>query len=174
MTAGVTNRLTANTAIKLGVVDGGSLENLTVRNMTFSGVRVPLSIRLGRRNVNTNYSQSVLRNILIENVKGGAESHFASPVTGVSGLRPQNIVLRNLDFTYPGAAKPRADPVPEKDEGFPGPYMFSSHTFPSFGFYLRHVDGVKFENVRVRTRSPDTRPAVVLDDCRDVEGQVLE
>ena len=172
MTAGVTNRLTANTAINLGVVDGGSLENLTIRNLTFSGVRVPLSIRLGRRNVNANFPESFLRNVLIENVKGEAESHFASPITGLARLRPREIVLRNLDFTYPGGAQEVSKPVPEREAGFPGPYMFSNHPFPAFGFYLRHADGITFENVTVRTRSPDPRPAVVTDDCQDVSGCV--
>ena len=32
---------------------------------------------------------------------------------------------------------------------------------------LRHADGVKFENVKVETATPDARKPFVFDDCVD-------
>ncbi|MGB3442037.1 MAG: hypothetical protein WBA97_25100 [Actinophytocola sp.] len=40
---------------------------------------------------------------------------------------------------------------------------------PAWAFYLRHVTGVRLDNVTARFEEPDTRPAVVLEDVRDAE-----
>ncbi|MDR1524829.1 MAG: glycoside hydrolase, partial [Tannerella sp.] len=39
---------------------------------------------------------------------------------------------------------------------------------PAWGFYLRHADGVTFNNVTLRAAAPDYRPAIVTDDVRGV------
>ena len=37
---------------------------------------------------------------------------------------------------------------------------------PAYGFYVRHADGVRLENVRVRyADGKEERPAVVIDDA---------
>ena len=40
---------------------------------------------------------------------------------------------------------------------------------PAYGFYLRHADGVRFENMSVRPRRYPVRTLVAPDDCRDVD-----
>jgi hypothetical protein len=40
---------------------------------------------------------------------------------------------------------------------------------PAYGFYLRHADGVEFENVRLSSSGgPERRPPVVSEDCTGV------
>ncbi len=39
---------------------------------------------------------------------------------------------------------------------------------PAYGFFARHVKGLRFTNVRLRTTSPDLRHALVLDDTEDI------
>ena len=38
---------------------------------------------------------------------------------------------------------------------------------PAYGFYGRHVKGLRFANVRLRTSAPDLRHAIVLDDAEE-------
>ena len=40
---------------------------------------------------------------------------------------------------------------------------------PSHGFYVRHVKGIQFDNIEIRTEKPDLRPAFVLDDVEDAD-----
>lgn len=41
------------------------------------------------------------------------------------------------------------------------------HNMPSHGFYIRHVKGIQFDNIRIRTEKEDLRPAFLLDDVQD-------
>jgi hypothetical protein len=47
----------------------------------------------------------------------------------------------------------------------PGP----QHSMPSQGFYVRHVKGIQFDNIEIRTLTPDARPAFVLEDVQDAD-----
>ncbi len=40
---------------------------------------------------------------------------------------------------------------------------------PSHGFYVRHVKGIQFDNIEIRTEKEDLRPAFVLDDVEDAD-----
>jgi len=43
------------------------------------------------------------------------------------------------------------------------------HSMPSHGFYVRHVQGIQFDNVEIRTAKEDQRPAFVLDDVQGAD-----
>jgi polygalacturonase len=43
------------------------------------------------------------------------------------------------------------------------------HNMPSHGFYVRHVKGIQFDNIEIRTEKEDQRPAFVLDDVQDAD-----
>jgi hypothetical protein len=43
------------------------------------------------------------------------------------------------------------------------------HKMPSYGFYVRHVKGIQFDNIDIRLDKDDQRPAFVLDDVQDAE-----
>ena len=60
----------------------------------------------------------------------------------------------------------RVGDVPEQVEKSPEFSMFGE--LPSWGFYVRHVDGITFKNVHLLLRDADFRPAFVLDDVRHV------
>ena len=52
--------------------------------------------------------------------------------------------------------------VPEAEGDYPHAPMFGP--LPASGLYVRHVDGLTMQNVRLRTEARDGRPALVLDD----------
>jgi hypothetical protein len=37
---------------------------------------------------------------------------------------------------------------------------------PSWGFYMRHASGIKFNNITLKYIQDDFRPAIVMDDVR--------
>ena len=174
---GVTNRLCGIAGIALEVVDGGRLEDVTFRTVTIEGYMVPIFARLGARRPPRAGRETYLRNVLIENVKGVADSFIANSITGVPGLKPRNIVLRNVELSLPGGGTygDRTRPVPEMERSYPEATMFHTgypdHSvpreavLPAYGFYVRHAEGIVFENVRTTLRFPDRRDECVFDDA---------
>ena len=164
---GNVGQLTGIAGMAIEVNDGGRMENVVVRNVTVEGYLTPVFVRLERRRPPAAGRETYMRNVLIENVKGTADSRLASSITGVPGLKPDGIVLRNCDFTFPGGGT--ADlitrPVPEKEKAYPDCTMFDRHDLPAWGFYVRHAKNVRFENVTCRLKDADAREKYVFDDA---------
>ena len=172
--------------IALECVDGGLLENVTVRNVTVERAATPIFIRGGLRygrKFGNKFDLGLpfgrhkrLSGVLIENVKAKATSFTSSSITGVPGLRVADITLRNVDIVVPGAGEAgRAEigrPVPEKSDKYPEANMFDSRMLPACGFYVRHADNVAFEDVRVTVLGPEPRPAIVTEDVTGFKGGV--
>lgn len=165
--------------IVVDCVDGGLVENVTFRNIDLGTVHVPIFIRGGQR-LERWYGEkevrlqipfgrhSTLRNVTIENVTAQQCSYTASSLTGVPGLRLENIVLRNVKITVPGARDDGLGEVgasvPEKANDYPQSNMFDARMLPAYGFYIRHADKVTFDHVKVNVKIRDPRPQVALDD----------
>ncbi|MEQ1645145.1 MAG: glycoside hydrolase family 28 protein, partial [Pyrinomonadaceae bacterium] len=56
---------------------------------------------------------------------------------------------------------------PENAKNYPEPSMFG--VTPSYGFYIRHVKGLTFDNLEVTFENIEERPAFFLDDVKGVE-----
>ena len=169
---GVTDECTGLAGIALEMVDGGTMENVRVHDITMlDGVQTPILVRLARRGAPRAGKTSFMRDVLIENVTSkSTASIIASSITGVPGLRPQGITLRNLDLTVKGGGR-AADAVakvPEVENCYPENRMFGL-PLPAYGFYVRQADNVRFEDVRLcYTGDTEERSAVVHDDCTGV------
>ncbi len=164
---GEKNKLTGIAGIAIEVNDGGSLENVTFRNVTIDGYLTPVFVRLERRHEPKSGKTSYLRNVLLENVHSSvADSRLASSITGVPGLRPQNIVLRNCTFVFPGGGTVEdvTRKVPELEKAYPDAHMFKGN-LPAWAFYVRHADGVVFDGVKTILLSSDIRKEYVFDDA---------
>ena len=159
--------LTGIAGMAIEVCDGGSMENVVIRNVTVRGYLTPVFVRLERRHAPPAGRETYLRNVLVENVRGTAESPIASSITGVPGLRPKGITLRNCEFTFPGGgtAEDAAMPVSECETAYPDCTMFDNRRLPAWGLYVRHADDVRLENVKMRLTGADERPRIVTDDC---------
>ena len=127
-------------------------------------------MRLARRKEPAPGRSSYMKNVTIERVKMKAPAccAIANIIAGVPGMRPQNIVLRDVDLLMMGGgtAKDAAETdIDERERSFPMPSLFKS-MLPAYGFYVRHADGVRLENVRVRyADGREERPAIVTDDA---------
>ena len=53
--------------------------------------------------------------------------------------------------------------IPEMIDAYPESNMFGK-ALPAYGFYVRHANNVKFENVKFNLTGADVRPDYVFDD----------
>jgi hypothetical protein len=106
------------------------------------------------------------------------EETYPEPTMFVSGPRPNG---RGPDGRWvpegqgrggagrgpaaPGAPGGRAAAAPGQGRGAPG----NLHNMPSHGFYVRHVKGIQFDNIEIRTEKEDLRPTFVLDAVEDAD-----
>ena len=161
----------AISGIEVSAVDGGSIEDVVISDIEMGeGIDTPLFVRLARRKEPAPGRSSYMKNVTIERVRMTAPARcaIANIIAGVPGMRPQNIVMRDIELLMMGGgtAKDAAETdIDERERSFPMPSLFKS-MLPAYGFYVRHADGVRFENVRVRyADGKEERPAVITDDA---------
>lgn len=187
---------TYRSAIAIESVDGGFLENIVVDSIRAVNTGNAIFIKLGQREVDRKKStlkNVVLRNIQVEvayerpdyayDIRGPSlpffHNTFPSSITGMPGHYVENVILENISIHYPGkgnkgmAYSPlsRLDNVPENEADYPEFSMFGE--LPAWGFYVRHVKGIKFKDVTVRIEDPDYRPAFVFDDVQNVKMESI-
>ena len=160
-------------AIALECVDGGCVEDVTVRNVEVSGFVAPIFVRAGTRNGRAcgtpPGNQYLFRRLVIQGVRGRSETAIASSITGVDGCRVSDVSLKDIDIACAGASeeashKAMVDPVPNVAKRYPECTMFRPSILPAFGLYVDRVDGLTMENVRFSLwrESGDVRPPVYL------------
>lgn len=180
-------------AIALECVDGGALENVNISNIRITDTNNAIFIRLGQRNAQA--AAGSLRGVTISDVTAEIPNRpreqmnkfppywrhlcttlITASVTGLPGRPARDITLKNIAITYGGiGATPKPDhhrvdrlgSVPECADHYPESKMFG--TLPAWGFYCRHVEGIRFENVTLRVKGRDYRPALVCDDVRKLQ-----
>lgn len=187
---------TFRSAIAIESYGKGFVENILVQNITAKNTGNAIFVRLGKRY--ESLPDGTLKNIIIRNVKcevpfGPADVNyeirgpelpyfhniFPASITGIPGNRVFNIRLENIEITYPGRGNKafanlpvsRLQDVPEQIELYPEYSMFGE--LPAWGFYVRHVENLIMKNIRLRIKKPDYRPAIVLDDVKDLEIKEL-
>lgn len=158
--------------LAIETVDGGNIEDVIVSNLTMRDITTaPIFIRLGKRQRAPEGTPiAKVRRIIIENVVvSGAHHEYASTIAGLAESPVEDVRLSNIRIHYNGGGtKADADrKVPENEKNYPEPSMFG--VTPAWAFYLRHVNGITFENVDVSFEKDETRPAFFLDDAKDVE-----
>jgi len=158
--------------LALEIVDGGTLDRVTISNIAIKGVSVPIFVRLGNRARTYEEDQSKpgigrLRNVVLSNIVATDCSLIGCSITGLQGHPVENITLRdiNLGFDGGGAREDASREIPEKPGAYPESTMFG--TLSSYGFFCRHVNGISFQNLRLQTSASDCRHAVVFDDVQN-------
>jgi hypothetical protein len=187
---------TYRSAIAIECVDGGRTENIRVSDVLAKNTGNAIFIRLGHRNPDAVVGS--LKNVSVTNLK--AEIPFGRPdsdydlrgpdlpffhntfpasITGIPGCAVNNVVLTDIEISYPGrgtkgmAYIPLSNlgKVPEMERSYPEFSMFGE--LPAWAFYLRHVNGVTMQNVKLQARDSDYRPALVFDEVADVSITAL-
>jgi hypothetical protein len=167
-------------AVALEIVDGGTLDRVAISNLTIKGVTVPIFMRLGNRARLYGKDQPAqrmagqpkpdigkFRNVIVSNIVATECSPIGCSITGLPGHSIENVTLSNIHLSFEGTGT-REDAgrdVAEKPDSYPESTMFG--TLPAYGFFCRHVRGLRFQNLRLETSAADYRHAVALDDVKD-------
>ncbi|HAM99854.1 MAG TPA: glycoside hydrolase family 28 [Marinilabiliales bacterium] len=189
---------TYRSAVAIECVDGGVLENIDVRNITAKNTGNAIFIKLGHRNKDG--AVGSLKKVYIGNLyaeipagkpdigyplEGPLQKYphnvFPSSITGLPGHLVENVTLENIEMVYQGGGNletaftdwRKLDEATENEAGYPEFSMFGE--LPVWGFYVRHVKGLKWQNVKISKNGSDYRPAMAFNqvDSLLIEGLTL-
>ena len=173
--------------IKLILVDGGTLENVNISNITMNNVGSPLCIRLGKRGLkfdkpaeNDFWGKGAamecvpgkVKNIMISNIQAVVtvteKDKTPMMITGLEESKIENITLSNFNIIYPGGGNDEdaARQVDEDEFRYPEQWFFG--VLPAYGLFLRHVDGIELDKIRFQLINEDKRQALVCDDVENI------
>ena len=162
--------------VALEIVDGGTMDRIVVSNITMNKVGAPIFIRLGNRSRPFKKDMEkpgmgVMRNITISDIESTGANETGCAISGLPGHAIENVTLSNirLSFAGNGNKEDAARAVPEKPTSYPEYSMFGR--LPAYGFYCRHVKGLKLLNVQLQLAAADKRHAIV---CEDVEDALID
>jgi len=158
--------------LALESVDGAILEDVTVTNITMRNIiSAPIFLRLGSRMRGpAGVPVGKLHRIIISNIVAyDTKPGYCSIISGIPGNNIEDVQLSNIQIycTGGGTKEMASKEPPEKENAYPEPGMFG--TTPSYGFYIRHVNGIEFNNVQVSYTDQEARPAFYLNDVKNVD-----
>jgi hypothetical protein len=98
-----------------------------------------------------------------------------SSIVGLPGKPVEDVTLENIEITYGGMANKdiayipldKISSIPENAANYPEFSMWGE--LPSWGFYVRHAEGIKMKNIKIFYQKDDFRPALVFDDVKGIE-----
>lgn len=156
--------------LALETVDGGLLEDVTINNITMRDiVNDPIFLRLGKRmRAPQGTPVGKLHRVIISNViVYNADSNYACTISGVPGNNIEDVELNNISIYYKGGITNfKNDSISENANAYPEPGMFGTAT--SAGFFIRHVNGLKLNNITIKHLATDNRPAFILNDASNI------
>ena len=182
---------TFRSAITFAAVDGGEIENIVVDGVRSINTGNVIFLRIGDRW--SKGKKPYMKNITISNVyaevpfgKPDAGYNYEGPVedlprnispasiVGLPDYKIQNVTLKNIEIVYPGAGNPlyakrgltpaELDSIPEMRTAYPEFSQFKE--LPAWGIYVRHAEGITFDNVTFTVLKKDYRPSIVIDDVQ--------
>lgn len=186
---------TFRSALALECVDGGIMENIRASHITALNTGNAIFIRLGHR---AGEQPGSMKGIHISDVTvavpfecpdydyavrgpavGGTHNPLPSSITGIPGHLVEDVTLERINIIMPGNAdkavsyipQNRLKSVPEKIKSYPEFTMFGD--LPAWGFYVRHVKGINFKDVRLSLYKDDFRPAFIMEDVHEASFQSL-
>ncbi|GHT66433.1 exo-poly-alpha-D-galacturonosidase [Bacteroidia bacterium] len=147
--------------IALEIVDGGVMDQINISNITMTGVQTPIFIKLGARRG----GKGVLKNVILSGITATTISKIPSSITGFPGNYVENVILRDIIIQNigHGTAEDARIIAPENEKDYPENRMFGN-ILPSYGFFVRHVKNITFDNVQVQLLNDDARPEMYLED----------
>lgn len=157
--------------LALQTVDGGTLEDVTISNLTMRRVQMPIFLRLGSRMRGpAGVRVGGLRRVSISDViVHNADPRYPSTISGIPGHPVEDVRVSNVRHSLAGGLTPEdvEQNPPEEEGAYPETTMFGP--LPAYGFYIRHAKGITFDNVEARFEEHDTRPAYALRNVTDAD-----
>lgn len=188
---------TFRSAITFTTVDGGVLEHIELDSLEAVNTGNGIFLRTGTRSgaLAGNFNDVKISNVKIEIPAGKPDAGYeyegpvedmprnVSPgiiITGIKESPIHNVVLNNITIEHPGGGNSsyanipmkELEQIPEMEKSYPEFSMFRE--LPAWGTYIRHADGITFNNVNLICGKKDFRMAVVLDDVHGATFKLLK
>lgn len=157
--------------IALEIVDGGTMEGISISNIQIDGTESPIFIRLANR------ARPYKKDMIIDHVGSLSDVNISQvqiknsgktgcSITGLPEHPVKNIRLSNIVIEQAGGMPKDSinHAVEEKPKDYPEATMFG--TLPAYGFYIRHASGVTLDGIQFAVKEADQRPAIHLDDVQ--------
>jgi len=182
---------TYGAAIKLQMVEGGVMENISFSDLVMENVTGPISLRLAgwlgwRHERAASLPIGTMRNIRFSGIratiaddahplthegpKNPGETRSCISITGQPGHPVTGISFSDMHVTFPGggtrAEADRRD-IPELPDAYPEYHMFG--VLPAYGMFARHVRDITMRGVRFELAVADARPPLLYDDAEMIE-----
>lgn len=158
---------TGHSAISLEIVDGGSMSNVDIADITITGTESPIFVRLADRR--RPYAENVpidkvgsISGIRLHDILIDGAGPTGCSITGIEGHPVTDVQISDVTIRHAGGQPVTAAPADEKIAEYPEATMWG--ILPAKGFWLNHTRNVTFRNVNVITDAPDERPLFVATD----------
>lgn len=175
--------------IALEVVDGATMENVSIGNITMDKVNGGIFIKLGHRR---GENPGVLKDIIIHDIiatgiglwqPDTTASYYkppkGSPLIGMSILglpdyEVENITLSNIYLQFAGGGT--LEDATRKIEDTPAVYpeYTNAGITPAYGINVKNAKKLTFNNIRLDYVAKDLRPAFYLKNVNEVELSQLK
>ncbi|HRO47249.1 glycosyl hydrolase family 28 protein [Agriterribacter sp.] len=181
---------TYRSAITFAAVDGGFVEDIIVDSLQAFNTGNAVFLRIGER---VPGKKGRMEHIRISNLyaeiaatKPDAGYEYEGPVedmprnispssfAGLPDAFIRHVEMRNIEIRYPGGGDPHfaavplnaLNKIPEKATAYPEFSMFGE--LPAWGFFFKHVEDVRIENMLLSVKKKDFRTAIVIDNGHDI------
>lgn len=153
--------------ISLESVDGAHISGVVISNITMTGVRAPIFIRLGNRGRGLDPKvPGSIEDVSISNIQVRG-SQVTSSVTGLPGHPVRRISLDGIHIGAEGGVKESLGlNVEEMADRYPEGTMWG--VLPAWALYARHAVDLTARNFNARWTWQDPRSAMVFDDVSDL------
>jgi polygalacturonase len=158
--------------ISLEIVDGGTIEVVSISNITIEGTACPLFIRLGnraRKHTDSAPEPPVgkIRNVTISNIVAYNTGNLCSSITAIPGYYVENVTIDNIQLFNTGGVTDGQfvathQEVVEHEQRYPEANQWGN--LPSSVFFIRHVKGLSISNLMFGSKEPDPRIPVIAVD----------
>ncbi|MFD1786305.1 glycoside hydrolase family 28 protein [Sphingomonas floccifaciens] len=165
---------TASRGILVGIVDGGTLEDVSVSNITIRDpYNHPLFVHHGARmRAPKGTPVGKVRRVRFDQISvTGAHPRYPCGVEGIADAPVEDVTFRDIDIVARGGGtREDAARVPEyrRETSLEVSYL---GTLPAAGLYARHARRLTVRGFSLRTETPDARPVFAL---RNVAGAILD
>lgn len=155
--------------------DGGIIENVSFQGIRIRRAANPIFVNSTRRlRTPENVVPGHVRNLLLRDITASevVQTHKGEPpnaatISGLPGAPHEQILLENVSITYKGGGRLADGQLVPAYSGNYNPRALGPR--PAYGFYCRHVKGLRFHDVRVGFEAEDLRPAFVVTDVDGLE-----
>lgn len=160
-----------HSAISLEIVDGGTMRNVDISDITIRGTESPIFIRLANRarpysKANPVEGIGSISGVTLHDILIDEAGPTGSSITGIEGYPVADILLHDITIRHAGGQSATERPKDEKIADYPESTMWG--ILPAQGFWLNHAKNITFRNVNIESLAPDARPLYVMGDCENI------